>query len=264
MAWLPNPDDPRKFMLDISQHQGIIDFTKMIVFDSPPVEAVICRTGISWGYADKWFPRNWQGLKAYGCKRDWYHVLYPAQSVERQVDNVCRILGEDLGEGAGWWDVELYHDVSQAQLTSAAERAVDLTERKLGRRPGIYSRPFFVRDYMIVSANFYSTVLWWLALYTRLGSEHNGTGLIAMATEIGIPAANIVGHQTSDKGRGSAFGTQSNSLDFDRWMGNEAQWKGLWRLDIPEPDLRPFEQRPEPERWGIVGDDLRHRGVIVG
>lgn len=36
------------------------------------------------------------------------------------------------------------------------------------------------------------------------------------------------------------------------WNGNEIE---------PEPSI-PFEQRPEPERWGVVGDDLRNRGVI--
>jgi len=30
----------------------------------------------------------------------------------------------------------------------------------------------------------------------------------------------------------------------------------------PEPEPTPFEQRPEPERWVIVGDDFRSRGVI--
>lgn len=30
-----------------------------------------------------------------------------------------------------------------------------------------------------------------------------------------------------------------------------------------EPEI-PFEQRPEPERWQIVGEDLRQRGVIDG
>jgi len=31
----------------------------------------------------------------------------------------------------------------------------------------------------------------------------------------------------------------------------------------PEPEI-PFEQRPEPERWKVVGGDLRRRGVING
>lgn len=31
----------------------------------------------------------------------------------------------------------------------------------------------------------------------------------------------------------------------------------------PEPET-PFEQRPEPERWEIVGSDLRHRGIVNG
>ena len=35
-----------------------------------------------------------------------------------------------------------------------------------------------------------------------------------------------------------------------------------WGDEKPEPEPIPFEQRPEPERWEIVGGDLRHRGVI--
>lgn len=32
----------------------------------------------------------------------------------------------------------------------------------------------------------------------------------------------------------------------------------------PEPEPTPFEQRPEKERWEVVGGDLRHRGIING
>jgi len=35
-----------------------------------------------------------------------------------------------------------------------------------------------------------------------------------------------------------------------------------WGEEEPEPEPIPFEERPEPERWGIVGDDLRARSVI--
>ena len=41
-------------------------------------------------------------------------------------------------------------------------------------------------------------------------------------------------------------------------MLNEYSWGG--EEHEPEPIL--FEERPEPERWKIVGDDLRDRGVI--
>lgn len=30
----------------------------------------------------------------------------------------------------------------------------------------------------------------------------------------------------------------------------------------PPPEPTPFEERPEPERWGIVGNDLRARGIV--
>ena len=34
-----------------------------------------------------------------------------------------------------------------------------------------------------------------------------------------------------------------------------------WGDDDPDPEI-PFEQRPESERWQVVGGDLRQRGVI--
>ena len=35
-----------------------------------------------------------------------------------------------------------------------------------------------------------------------------------------------------------------------------------WGNDNSVPNHVPFEERPEPERWNIVGDDLRNRGVV--
>jgi len=54
------------------------------------------------------------------------------------------------------------------------------------------------------------------------------------------------------------------------WLMNERLtdvWSMLLAYDWGEeeelePEPIPFEERPEPERWEIVGGDLRHRGVI--
>ena len=63
-------------------------------------------------------------------------------------------------------------------------------------------------------------------------------------------------------------------LNFFRlgWLMNE-QLTDVWSMllaydwgleEEPEPEPAPFEQLPEPERWEIVGCDLRHRGIING
>ena len=52
------------------------------------------------------------------------------------------------------------------------------------------------------------------------------------------------------------------------WMRNRAPelWQAMaefdWKEDSPVPNYVQFEELPEPERWNIVGDDLRHRGII--
>ena len=52
------------------------------------------------------------------------------------------------------------------------------------------------------------------------------------------------------------------------WMRNRAPelWQAMADFDWPEngeePGPTPFEELPEAERWEIVGDDLRSRGVI--
>jgi len=71
------------------------------------------------------------------------------------------------------------------------------------------------------------------------------------------------------------LGDRLKGVDFFRlgWLMNDRlsdvmtmligyDWDGEGEELEPEPKI-PFEQKPEPERWGIVGDDLRHRGVIV-
>jgi hypothetical protein len=65
---------------------------------------------------------------------------------------------------------------------------------------------------------------------------------------------------------------------FQRAVTKGCQGAGIWRLETatpgqkdaiaafpwpgPVPQPIPFEDLPEPERWGIVGRDLRTRGIV--
>jgi hypothetical protein len=38
----------------------------------------------------------------------------------------------------------------------------------------------------------------------------------------------VVLHQTSQRGKGSLYGTTSKAIDYDRWQGSSQQWSEIW------------------------------------
>jgi hypothetical protein len=235
----PNPLDPRKFGSDISSHQGIINFDTMFAEApaKPKVEFGVPRTGISWGYRDKWFVRNWDGLKT-RAPRSNYHVQYPLQSIKRQLEeNMFPALGNDPGEGPQVWDVELDHGATKAQITAATLEAVNRIEDKYGRKPIIYSRPYWVRDHMLADQDWYKEVIWFMAAYYSSGIEASDSHLVNTMRGAGLAELlpMTLFHQSSEKGNGALYGCQSSSMDFCRFRGTDAQFDELFGLDGTPP-----------------------------
>lgn len=231
---MPNPNDDRILGWDTSQHNG---FTNFDVFDAalPRIHYGATRTGISWGYQDKLFSHNWIGMKAKARLRAGYHVLYPKQPAQDQVDNMMRIVGNDPGEGPPVWDVELKHNTTRSQLTAAVENIIIVTERSWGRRPCIYTSPFFMRDNMLATADWYNDVVWWMANYLLSGQEATDNHLkLTMANTVpSIDIENVWIHQTTQRGKASHYGAKSADIDFDRWRGTQEQYNEFWQLGAP-------------------------------
>lgn len=234
-------EDPRKFGLDQSRYQGFTNYDRMKVADDPAnvpqIEFCAVCSGISWGYQDSKFPHHWKGLKEIGIKRMAYHVLYPGQPVENQIDNMLRVIGDDLGEGPPVIDIELDHGQTPSKITQAVEQSVIITKQKTGRQPMIYTRPLWVRDFMLHNVDWYRDVIWWMAGYLSSGAEMSDSGIrnLVVSSGTGIPESNVWLHQTSDDGHGGYFGAQSANLDYDRFRGTDDQWATLWGISIPPP-----------------------------
>ena len=244
----PNPSDPRKFGLDESSHQGIVDYDVMVseAVGKPKVEFCAARTGISWGYRDKWFVRNWDGLLAKKIMRMGYHVQYPLESIKRQLeDNLFPALGSDSGDGPVVWDVELVHGATKAQITKAVLEAVNRIEDKYGRKPIIYTRPFWVRDHMLPDQDWYLEVIWWMAAYYSSGIEAPDSHLVKSMTNAGLAYLLPMTwfHQTSEKGNGALYGSQSSSLDLDRFRGTDEQYRKLFGIDGTPPPPSPGKSK---------------------
>lgn len=235
--WLPEKDDMRRFGLDISYYQGMSDFDKMAAYNNPPVDFIGIRYGISWAYTDKYWSYNWSEAKRVGINRLAYHVVYPKEKPSDQMAHFLKGLTPDAGEGPPVLDVELNHGASRQVITETVMQCVMILYGALGRYPIIYTRPQFVKDYMLWGQDWYEKVPWWMATYTWTGREHNGTGVVEASEQYGIPGEMVWIHQTSSKGNGPTFGVKSADLDYDRWMGTELDYEECFGEETPIPPL---------------------------
>jgi hypothetical protein len=234
----------KAFGIDISQHQGIIDFDKFV--NGPiPLSFAAVRSGISWGYTDKWFSRNWQELKARQVPRTSYHILYPGESAIRQADNFFRILGDDIGEFDLVLDAELQHSQTKLTITNRIIEFARLVEARAGTLPILYSRTeWLIRCTFPAELGF---LRYWPAQYLHVregekyAREHPGPPVLPP----GFTTWCI--HQTGDKTSPVGFGianppAAAATLDYNRFNGTEAEFKAFFKLE-PEKVERTVEER---------------------
>lgn len=235
------------FGIDISAYQYVegklVDFDRMRAQDPRPahgpvradpawtqlagVKFVACRAGISWGYTDQWFARNWSELRRLDLPRMAYHVLYFEEDAQKQVDHFLKLVAPQEGEKLVL-DLELDHGLSKAKITSTTKKAIEAITRSCGQTPLIYSRAGWVNEFLSVE-ELPQGVEWWLAQYYRakeypaFTAEYPSPPLLPK----GVGTWRI--HQTGEKGNGSAVGVGSYYVDTDRFNGDEdalVEWFG--------------------------------------
>jgi GH25 family lysozyme M1 (1,4-beta-N-acetylmuramidase) len=234
------------FGLDVSSHQGVINWDKVAAF-TPKVRFVFIRAGQSWGWEDPQFKNNWEGAKRVGIARGAYHVLYPGQPVARQVDNFVSIVGEDQGELAMSGDVELTHNViPQAYLPTMGEYLSRISDAC--KRPAIcYTRASFIDYYVLGNGlldppRWFNDYDWWLAHYLLSGVEHAGPPPLPR----GVRRDRVIIHQTSAKGDGLKAGMESAELDLNRWQEPTARLTYAGYLAAYNEQTPPPVDPPQP------------------
>jgi lysozyme len=112
--------------------------------------------GVKFGYArvsdgttyiDSWFEANWQKMKDAGVLRGAYQYFRPGQSATAQADMMVKKVGK-LGTGdlPCVIDVEAADGQSAATIASKVQTWLDLVEQGTGKRPVIYTGPYFWQD----------------------------------------------------------------------------------------------------------------------
>jgi len=202
----------KPFGIDVSSWQGKIDW-EVISAHTPKVHFIGIRSGISWGYSDKWFARNWAEAKRVRILRSAYHVIYPASSALRQMDHLFHLLKEDFGELPITLDMELDHGQSKDRVTSAILECADIIRARSGVQPIVYSRANWI-DTHTNEGTWRNAFKWWLAQYLRENKEHPGPPRLPK----GVDREHCIIHQTA--AMPPSFGVESKELDYNRWQGD--------------------------------------------
>ena len=233
----------KPFGIDISRWQGTADWD-VIAAHEAKVEFAVFRATISWGYKDVQLIPNMLGAKAKGILRSAYHVVYPLQPADRQMDNFFEALDGDWGELPLVLDVELLHDAKWFQVQTTVKQCADIIEQRTGRKPIIYSRAGWVNDYMTNHGynipSWLNDYDWWLAQYLTSGAEHPGPPRLP----IGVTRDKVVIHQTADHTPG--FGVASAMMDYNRWQGTIEQL--IEYAGVPGDDPPPESHLSDAEK----------------
>jgi GH25 family lysozyme M1 (1,4-beta-N-acetylmuramidase) len=244
-------NDNLAFGIDISQFNNLpgklMDFEQVALHKDPVVSFVVCRTGISWGYQDKWFKHNWDGIKTVGdyrelpCGRGAYHVLYPGEDATRQSDNMFRIIGDaDWNHDRIVIDLELHHNQSKRRITDVTKQFAGNCKRVTGRYPILYARSLWLNAHTYPVELGYLDM--WLAQYRYSLPYPLYTPEYQSPPD---PLPNGIDtwliHQTAE--RGKPIGSPaSRYMDYNRWNGGVEDVVKYFGYDnIPDEPQNPVE-----------------------
>jgi GH25 family lysozyme M1 (1,4-beta-N-acetylmuramidase) len=219
------PNTNLAFGIDLSRYNTSPDGKIKVNFDTiaahnPEVVFIAMRAGISWGYQDPWFAYYFQEAGRIGRVRLAYHVLYPGESPQAQMDNLFRILGDiDYAVTPLVLDLELDHGQTVSRITKCTGDSLKIIQERSGRIPIIYSRASWVNQFLRVSD--LPAVHWWLAQYLWPRPYPLLTPEYPCPPAIPNGVSSWLVHQTAS--RGASIGAKANYfMDYNRWNGDKA------------------------------------------
>lgn len=243
------------FGIDLSRYNSSPDGKLGVDFDTialhrPRVAFIAMRAGVSWGYQDACFANYFAEAERIGACILPYHVIYPGEPAQTQVDNFLRILnGCNLDAVRLVLDLELDFGLSKTVITRTVLHCLQQLERVCGRLPILYSRAGWVNAHLALSD--LPQVDWWLAQYRW------AVPVPLYTPEYPCPPALPKGvntwliHQTAS--RAPSIGAPANPyMDYNRWNGTEADVRRYFGAEAAQ--ICPLDGEPCDGRWGNAAD----------
>ncbi len=143
---------------DVSVYQGNFDWAAQ---KKAGVDFGYARIGDGVNYTDSQFASNWSKMKKAGVLRGAYQFFEPGQNATTQANLMIKAVGGMLGDGdlPCMIDVETTGGQSGSTIASKVKTWLTLVEKGTGKRPIIYTGPYFWQD-NVGSTSFGAYPLW--------------------------------------------------------------------------------------------------------
>lgn len=242
------PNSELAFGIDLSKWNTSADGRRKVDFDAiaahqPRVAFIGMRAGISWGYQDPWYAYYFQEAARIDRVRLPYHVLFPGQPAQAQMDNFFRILGEiDFSTVPLVLDLELDHGQTVGRITQTTADCLRILTSRTGRTPIIYSRAEWVNRFLRAAA--LPPAYWWLAQYRFSLPFPLYTPEYPSPPTLPGGVTTWDFHQTSQRGK-SIGAAAMHYMDYNRFNGSEEGLRAFAGLvEPPTPVTCPLDDQP--------------------
>lgn len=192
--------------IDISKHQGEIDFEKV---KSTGIIFIFIRATDGITYQDSTFKSNFTSARAAGLTVGAYHFYETNDDPIAQFKNFTRVVELKSGDLPPVIDIEKLHSKDDIKITENFQKFINALEAHYGVKPIIYSGFNFANEYL---TNFGEYPLW-LAEYNEADKPKLPKGWDDWTFWQWSQSEKITGI--------------SGNVDSDRYNGDEASFKKL-------------------------------------
>jgi lysozyme len=149
--------------IDVSHWQGVIDWSKV---SRAGYRFAFCKATEATYYKDATYPRNTNEAQANGLLAGAYHFFRPRYSGYAQAEWFLKYALPAPGDLIPVCDFEVADGVAPSIIRSRLREFYLRIEAELGVKPIMYSRKYFLDQYLPGPPSWCSDVLLWVANYT--------------------------------------------------------------------------------------------------
>ena len=143
------PRDYHVFGIDISRHQGKIEWEKLskFRFEGYKIEFVYIKATEGESWEDARFHFNWRKAKKYNILRGAYHFYKPKVNSVVQMKNFTSVVEIKKGDLPPMLDVEVESALPKSTYRKGVLNCLRIMEQTYGVKPIIYTNQQLYREY---------------------------------------------------------------------------------------------------------------------
>lgn len=145
--------DGEVFGIDVSRHQGLIDWEKLskFSFQYRQFDFAYIKATESEDWLDNQFARNWKEAAKYDINRGAYHFFDPEADPQKQMQHFFSVVKLKDGDLPPMLDVEQESKISTSEYRKKVKTCLELMEAHYKMKPFLYVNQDFYDSYFSIS-----------------------------------------------------------------------------------------------------------------